>query len=453
MTTKNTDNPNSPSISDPVWLKPVKNNLTTPPANPKDGDRYRVKSVAIGAWAGKEDNVAIWDAEALSWDFQILTEAAIWYDFTSQNWHYFTNGHVLTQFDKIPLAESDVTGLVADLAGKAPLVHKANHVVGGSDPFVAGDNLDATAKNGVKVDAGALVGNRRTHKFISGTNISIAAVDNSAGESVDITITATGASAHALLDGATDNDTVAAAPISQDLIYANASNRWDRKPKGADNTFMKVVAGLLTWSNLQASDIPALAESGITGLVADLAATEKSANKGIANGYAPLGSDGLVAESFLSTGYWKLLATKVGVQAVTIDTGGFTAKKHLKVLIFVNGKNVSDATSLQFNGDTTVGNYGQSAWTDNAGGVSGSTAKIQIQGANFAGLEDYEINIHNEAAIKKMVHGTGGSDAANLFTAGGVWKNTTAQITSIQLTTLNGNQFLAGAVIIVLGHD
>src|SRR6185437_15318075 len=167
MVTKNTDNPLSPSISDITWLKPVLNNQNTPPTTPKDGDRYRVTSVASGAWTGKEDNIAIWDADAQKWVFQILNEAQIWYDYTSKNWHYFANGHVLTQFDKIPLAESDVSGLIADLASKAPIIHKANHVVGGSDAFVDGDLLDATAKSQIAL-AGTTTGTRRKINFIEG---------------------------------------------------------------------------------------------------------------------------------------------------------------------------------------------------------------------------------------------------------------------------------------------
>jgi hypothetical protein len=49
-----------------------------------------------------------------------------------------------------------------------------------------------------------------------------------------------------------------------------------------------------TFRSLVAADIPTLPESQITGLVADLAATEKTANKGVANGYASLDSGGKV---------------------------------------------------------------------------------------------------------------------------------------------------------------
>lgn len=195
MVIKNKDNYLSPRTINFSWLLPVLNNLTTPPANPNDGARYRVIAVATGAWTGKENNIAIWDDETQKWIFQILTEAQTWYDFTSQNWHYMSNAGIITTFDKIPLAESDVTGLVTDLANKAPLVHKSNHVVVGSDPFVAGDNLDATSKCGVKTNSGTLIGNRRTHNFINGSNITITAADNAGGESVDITINSAGSGA------------------------------------------------------------------------------------------------------------------------------------------------------------------------------------------------------------------------------------------------------------------
>lgn len=43
--------------------------LTAPPAGPVDGDTYIVAAAATDAWAGKDGQVAIWDATAAAWAF------------------------------------------------------------------------------------------------------------------------------------------------------------------------------------------------------------------------------------------------------------------------------------------------------------------------------------------------------------------------------------------------
>jgi|SRR6185437_13171163 len=256
MTTKNSDNPNSPRISSVTWLLPVLNNQNTPPTIPKDGDRYRVTSVASGAWVGKEDYIAIYDADALKWVFEHLEEAQIWYDFTSKNWHYFANGHVLTQFDKIPLAESDVSGLVADLASKAPIIHKANHVAGGSDAFVAGDLLDATAKT-IIAKAGTTTGTRRKINFIEGANISITETDDAVGEKVDVTINASVGGNHNLLDGNVDQDTTNSAAARGSIIVGNSTPKWTVLALGGSGTYLRSNGTDLVFSGLQSADIVA----------------------------------------------------------------------------------------------------------------------------------------------------------------------------------------------------
>ena len=43
--------------------------LNTPPDNPKEKDKYIVGSTPDGAWTGKADNIALWDAENRLWRF------------------------------------------------------------------------------------------------------------------------------------------------------------------------------------------------------------------------------------------------------------------------------------------------------------------------------------------------------------------------------------------------
>ncbi|GEM_PF-4895356 len=251
---KNRDSLLSPSTLFPTWLKPVLNNLNTPPSSPKDGDRYRVTSVATGLWTGKENNIAIWDAENTRWDFTPLQEAQIWYDYTSQNWHYMSNAGVITQFDKIPLAISDVTGLQAALDAKAPLVHKANHVSGGSDPFLGGDLLDATARLNFLL-GGLAVSARRGLNVIAGANISLSFVDNAGSERTDLTINASVGGNHNLLDGLVDQDTVAQAAVRGMVIVGNSAPKWSGLALAAVGYYLRSNGTDLIYSLLQAADI------------------------------------------------------------------------------------------------------------------------------------------------------------------------------------------------------
>lgn len=84
-----------------------------------------------------------------------------------------------------------LSGLLAD--SQTPLTHKASHVVAGTDAFMGGDLLNATARVGVSRNSGAVVGTRRELNFIEGNNISLTVTDDAANEKIDITITGAGA--------------------------------------------------------------------------------------------------------------------------------------------------------------------------------------------------------------------------------------------------------------------
>ncbi|MHB8545649.1 MAG: DUF2793 domain-containing protein [Nitrosotalea sp.] len=254
MVLKNADTEFSPRISPRNWLLPVLNNQNTPPAAPNDGDRYRVTAVATGLWTGQENTIAVWEADASKWRFASLVEPQIWYDMTSQNWHYMSHAGVITQFDKIPLAISDVTGLQAALDGKAPLVHKANHVSGGSDAFVGGDLLDATARLDFLL-AGAGVSARRGLNLIAGANISLTFVDNPGSERADLTINAAVGGNHNLLDGNVDQDTTNSAAARGSIIVGNATPKWTVLALGAAATYLRSNGTDLVFAGLQSADI------------------------------------------------------------------------------------------------------------------------------------------------------------------------------------------------------
>lgn len=43
--------------------------LTSPPGSPADGDRYIVATSATGAWAGHDNEIAVWDDDESEWVF------------------------------------------------------------------------------------------------------------------------------------------------------------------------------------------------------------------------------------------------------------------------------------------------------------------------------------------------------------------------------------------------
>lgn len=153
----------------------------------------------------------------------------------------------------VTLQESDVANLTIDLAAKAAdvdVVHNSgNETVAGVKTFSTGvmvptpvGSSDAVTKAYVDTHSG------------SGGSSSLAG-------DTDVNITAPA------------NDQV--------LTYDSASSKWQNQAVPVTS-----VAG-------RTGDIT-LGESDVTNLTTDLAATEKAANKGAANGYAPLDANSLV---------------------------------------------------------------------------------------------------------------------------------------------------------------
>lgn len=451
---KNADNSLSPRTLQLGWLLPVLNNLNTPPANPKDGDRYRVTSVASGAWAGKEDNIAIWDADNIKWQFYALAEAQIWYDFTSQNWHYKSNAGVITQFDKIPLAISDVTGLQAALDGKAPLVHKANHVVGGSDPFIGGDLLDATARLQI-AKAGVISGTRRKINFVEGANITITQVDDNAGEKVDVTIQSSAGGVHNLLDGNIDQDTVIHAAVQGSIIIGNATPKWDVLAIGSNGQMPISNGTTLVYRVLAAADIPAIPESSVTGLVADLAAKIATSQIGIASGVASLDGSAKIPIAQLQNliGFKENGGTvSLGASNNQLIISAIPAYSSILVILRVTGKNVVDSLAIQFNGDTGL-NYSYTAITNGTKLTQANVATPLIDNDSILVQATYFILIDNPQTKEKLAT-ISMCDANGGITVGAVvWNNTVSLINSIRIFVQNaGNTMNSGTSIQVIGQ-
>lgn len=57
----------------------IDRDLTAPPGSPANGDRYIVSSVATGAWASKENSVAVYDSDIVAWTFYVPFEGWLTY--------------------------------------------------------------------------------------------------------------------------------------------------------------------------------------------------------------------------------------------------------------------------------------------------------------------------------------------------------------------------------------
>ena len=184
--TINTRNPLDPRTLENSWQLPVLASQNTPPAIPVNGARYRITATATGAWAGKENSVAIWNQSQNQWFYETYVKGTVLYDFGANDYRYVKPDGTWEQFDKIPLAISDVTGLQAALDAKASTTHQATHQSGQSDAITG--NLDAIAKHNVNKQGSAAFTNR-TLEFADGSNISIAVTEN-AGKTI-VTVTGT----------------------------------------------------------------------------------------------------------------------------------------------------------------------------------------------------------------------------------------------------------------------
>jgi hypothetical protein len=210
--------------------------------------------------------------------------------------------------------------------------HASTHRAGGSDPLTG--NLDANARVTVK-QSGTVVGTRRAINFIAGSNISLSISDDAANEEVDVTISAAGggSSSHNLLDGVVHPDTEATTVQRGMLVVGKLSGavvKWGGLALGAAGRFLKSNGTDAVWDVIQASDLPshthtkaqitdletitttptanAVPKADASGKIAvgwipqgsgsnldadkldglDSTAFERIANKGVANGYAPL---------------------------------------------------------------------------------------------------------------------------------------------------------------------
>lgn len=73
----NPSNPSTPATTDTENAAVISASTATPPGTPADGDTYLVPTGATGAWAGHAGELAIWDADASAWVFEVPGDGTI----------------------------------------------------------------------------------------------------------------------------------------------------------------------------------------------------------------------------------------------------------------------------------------------------------------------------------------------------------------------------------------
>ena len=157
-----------------------------------------------------------------------------------------------------------------------------------------------------------------------------------------------------------------------------------------------------------------------------------------------------------------LTGATLSANAAAFPTLTFPAYASLYIYVNVTGYGGSDVVSLRFNGDTGT-NYVDRTITAAAGGVvltdtpTASTTLIRMGIPTNQG-RIVQVQILNALARRKVVminNQIGSADAtapAAIHLGGlGLWNNTTAQITQLDVPTAGGLNILSGSSIMVFG--
>lgn len=158
---------------------------------------------------------------------------------------------------------------------------------------------------------------------------------------------------------------------------------------------------------------------------------------------------------------WNLLATDTLTgTSTTMSTGTFAAKKNLKVEIYtINTGGVVNA-KMQFNSDTGS-NY---SYRYNADGGSNTTANSQteidlrmgeLNGPAYSSTVIFNLSGQEKLSMTDVVNAntSGPGSYPSWYVISGIWSNTSAQITSINLLKSAAGSFASGSYITVYGTD
>ena len=160
---------------------------------------------------------------------------------------------------------------------------------------------------------------------------------------------------------------------------------------------------------------------------------------------------------------WERLAhAEITGSAGILTSGTFTAKKNLKVILYVTGLSVVNNTAIVFNTDNSSTNYGIRGSVDGGSDYShGSQTAIVIsptaQDTSYSTFNITNIDGQEKIVIHDSTNtgGSGSGNAPSRREGAGKWATTSGQITKITVTDNNGGTGSitcgVGSYITVLG--
>ena len=157
---------------------------------------------------------------------------------------------------------------------------------------------------------------------------------------------------------------------------------------------------------------------------------------------------------------WERLAhAELGSDGDTFDTGTFTAKKNMRIIVWTKGTAGGTYQTLRFN-DDTGSNYARRR--SEAGGSDATVTSAdhwQTSDSDIANAGGYTVtditNVSDKEKIgithSVMGSSSGAGTAPDRDEFVNKWANTSAQITKIQVLNNGSGNFVAGSWITVLG--
>ena len=248
-------------------------------------------------------------------------------------------------------------------------------------------------------------------------------------------------------------------PDADTSITADTDNQIDIEIAGADdfrftaNTFTALSGSTIATNTIAETT----GGSGVTIDGLNIKDNKLNTNNSIITANI---TDAAVTFAKTSGIWWEELATvTLGSSGDVITVSGFTARKFLHILMFLNPSGGNVDGNITFNNDTG-NNYARRIEVNGANDVIGVS---QAQIAAFASsAEDafgsYEIL--NVATEEKILSGigatrgtTGAGNAPNKRVLIGKWANTSDSIVRVDVTNTEAGSYGAGSQVIVLGHD
>ena len=175
-----------------------------------------------------------------------------------------------------------------------------------------------------------------------------------------------------------------------------------------------------------------------------------------------VGTTGLTFEEFGRQPGWETLVSQtLTTAATTIESGTFTAKKFLRIRVILLNEGPGDInTGLRFNNDNGTSSYHQQT-SQNYGTLSAFNNLTSVS-LDIGGAQDGDVfavvDIVNLANSPKhyVANGTaddGADGAPNVQQNIGYWRNTSEQITDVEVTNVGTADFDVGSTLIIEGSD